>query len=70
MESFSLTYFQSKSCINLPESEFWRKKKKDHRNENFQKNAISMAETMEFGQKMMNILWSLARWPISNKKAL
>ena len=27
------------------------RKKKDHRNENFQKNAISEAETMEFGWK-------------------
>ena len=31
-------------------------KKKDHQNENFQKNAIWEAETMEFGQKMMNLL--------------
>ena len=28
-----------------------QKKKKDHRNENFQKNAISEAETMQFGWK-------------------
>ena len=33
------------------------------------KNAISEVETMEFARKTMNILWSLARWPISNQKA-
>ena len=27
-ESFSLTYFQSKSCTNLPQTEFWCEKKK------------------------------------------
>ena len=27
-ESFPLTYFKSKSCTNLPQTEFWRKKKK------------------------------------------
>ena len=27
-ESFPLTYFQSKSCTNLPQTEFWHKKKK------------------------------------------
>ena len=26
-ESFPLTYFQSKICTNLPQTEFWRKKK-------------------------------------------
>ena len=58
-ESFLLTYFESKSCTNLPQTEFWRKKKKnDHRNENFEKNAISEAETMEFGQKMINLFRS------------
>ena len=57
-ESFPLTYFQSKSCTNLPQTEFWRKKKNDHRNENFEKNAISEAETMEFGRKTMNLLRS------------
>ena len=33
-------------------------KENDHRKENFEKNAISEAETMEFGQKMMNLLRS------------
>ena len=27
-ESFPLTYFQSKSCTNFPQTEFWHKKKK------------------------------------------
>ena len=34
-ESSPSTYFQSKSCTNLPQTEFWRKKKNDHRNKNF-----------------------------------
>ena len=35
-ESFPLTNFQSKSCTNLAQTEFWRKKKNNnHRNENF-----------------------------------
>ena len=56
-ESFPLTDFQSKSCTNLPQNEFWdKKKKKNHRNENFEKHAISEAETMEFGRKTMNLL--------------
>ena len=42
-ESFPLTYFQSKSFANLPQIEFWRKKKNEHQNENFVKNAISEA---------------------------
>ena len=59
-ESDLLTYFQSKSCTNLFELEFWRKKNKaEHRNGNFGKNAISKAETTEFGEKTMNLLWSL-----------
>ena len=49
-ESFPLTNIQSKSCTNLSQTEFWHKKK-DHRNKNFQKNAVSEAETMEFGRK-------------------
>ena len=36
-ESFPLTYFQSKSCTNLPQTEFWRKKQNDYRNKNFEK---------------------------------
>ena len=55
-ESFPLTYFQSKSCTNLPETE---EKKNDHRNKKkLQKNAISEAETTEFDRKMMNLLRS------------
>ena len=69
-ESYLLTHFQSKICTNLCELEFWRKKKKaEHRNGNFQKNAVSMAETTKFGGKTMNLLWSLGRWPISTWKA-
>ena len=67
-ESFPLTYFQSKSSTNLPQTEFWRQKQNDHRNENFEKNAMSEAETMEFGQKTMNHLRSPICWPISNRK--
>ena len=37
VESFSLTYFESKSCTNLPESEFWRKKKRTTETKIFQK---------------------------------
>ena len=55
-ESFPLTYFQSKSSTNLTQTEFWRQKQNDHRKEHFKKNAMSEAETMEFGRKMMNLL--------------
>ena len=58
MESCSLTHFQSKNCTNLCQFEFWRKKKNEQQNETFEKNTISEAETMEFGRKMMSILWS------------
>ena len=34
-ESYLLTHFQSKSCTNFSETEFWLKKKNDHRNKNF-----------------------------------
>ena len=57
-ESFQLTYFQSKSSTNLPQTEFWRQKQNENRNENFEKNAMSKAETMEFSRKMMNLLRS------------
>ena len=67
MESFPLTYFQSKSCANLLESEFWRKKKRPPKRK-FLKKAIPKAETTEFGRNMMNILRSLTRWPFSNQK--
>ena len=53
-ESFPLTYFQLKSSTDLPQTEFWHQKQNDYRNKNFEKNAMSKAETMEFGQKMMN----------------
>ena len=55
-ESFPLTYFQSKSCTNLPETE--EKKTTTETKKNFKKNAISEAETTEFGRKMMNLLRS------------
>ena len=67
-ESFPLTYFQSKICTNLPQTEFCRKKKNDHRNKNFEKNAMLEAKTMEFGWKTMNLLRSPICWPISNQK--
>ena len=51
-------------CLKLNSSD----KKNDHQNENFQKNAISKAETMEFGRKMMNLLQIPIYWPISNWK--
>ena len=34
----------------------------------FKKNAISESVMMKFGQKMMNLLWSPARWPIAIEK--
>ena len=36
-ESFPLTYFQSKICTNLPQTEFCSKRKNDHQNENLKK---------------------------------
>ena len=57
-ESNLLTHFQSKSSTNLPQTKFWHQKQSDDRNENFEKNAMSDAETMEFGRKMMNLLRS------------
>ena len=69
MESFPLTYFQLKSSTNLPQTEFWRHKQNENRNKNFEKNAMSNAETMEFGRKMINLLQNLARLPISSQKA-
>ena len=54
-ESNLLTHFQSKSSTNLPQTKFWHQKQNDDRNENFEKNAMSDAETMEFGRKMMNL---------------
>ena len=67
-ESFPLTYFQSKSSTNLRQTEFWRQKQNDFRNENFEKNAISEAETMEFGQKRMNLSGVLSVDPFPIEK--
>ena len=67
-ESFPFTYFHLKSSTNLPQTKFWCQKQNDDRNENFQKNAMSEAKTMEFGWKAMNLLRSLICWPISNQK--
>ena len=67
-ESFPLTYFQSKSSTNFPQTEFWHQKQNEYRNENFEKNAMSKAETMDFGRKTMNLLRSPICWPISNRK--
>ena len=50
MQSWPLTHLHLKSLTNLHESKFQRKKKKEHRNENFQKNAIFEADTMGFGR--------------------
>ena len=55
-ESFPLTYFQSKSSTNFPQTELWDQKQNEYRNENFEKSAMSKAETMEFGRKTMNLL--------------
>ena len=67
-ESIPLTYFQSKSSTNLPQTKFWRQKQNDYRNKNFQKNAMSEAETRQVGRKTMNLLRSPIYWPISNRK--
>ena len=48
-ESFPLTYFQSKSSTNFPQLEFWQQQQNEYRNENFEKNAMLEAKTMEFG---------------------
>ena len=48
-ESFPLTDFQSKRSTNLPQTKFWCQKQNNDRNENFEKNAMSEAKTMEFG---------------------
>ena len=47
-ESFPLTYFQSKICTNLPQTEFCRKKKPTTKTK-ILKNAMLEAKTMEFG---------------------
>ena len=57
-QSFPLTYFQSKSSTNFPQTEFWHQKQNEYRNENFEKNAMSKGETIEFGRKTMNLLRS------------
>ena len=57
-ESFPLTYFQLKSCTNLPQTKFPRQTQNDYQNENFEKNAMSEAKTMEFGRKTMDLLRS------------
>ena len=67
-ESFPLTYFQSKSSTNFPQLEFWQQQQNEYRNENFEKNAMSKGETIEFGRKTMNLLRSPICWPISNRK--
>ena len=58
-ESFPLTYFQSKSSTNFPQLEFWQQQQNEYQNENFEKNAMSKGETIEFGRKTMNLLRSL-----------
>ena len=50
-ESNMLTPFESKSCTNLSETEFWHKKKRELK-QKFVKNAISETEMIEFGRKM------------------
>ena len=65
--SYLLTHFQSKSCTNLSETEFWHKKWRAPKWKIF-KNAISETETIEFGRKTMNLQGSPSHWPISNQK--
>ena len=67
MKSCSLTHFQSKCCTHLSEFKFWCKKTSTEIKIK-KKIPFSEAETMEFGQKTMNLLRSPARWPISNQK--
>ena len=57
-ESFPLTYFQSKSSTNFPQTEFRQQQQNEYRNENFEKNAMSKGETIEFGRKIMDLLRS------------
>ena len=67
-ESLPLTYFQSKVALICLKLNSGTQKKYEHRNKNFQKNATSEAETMEFGRKTMNLFRSLICSPISNLK--
>ena len=67
MESYLLTHFQSISCTNLSETEFWHTKKWAPK-QKFLKNAISYTETIEFGWKTMILQGSPSHWPISNRK--
>ena len=67
MESYLLTHFQSKSCTNLSETEFWHKKWRAPKWK-ILKNAISETETIEFGWKTMILQGSPSHWPISNRK--
>ena len=57
-ESFPLTYFQLKSSTDFPQTEFWQQQQNEYQNENFEKNAMSKGETIEFGRKTMNLLRS------------
>ena len=50
-ESFPLTYFQSKSSTNLPQTEFWRQKQNDNQNEKFEKYAMSEAKRWNLDEK-------------------
>ena len=47
-------------CLKLNSAK--KKKKNDHRNENFEKNAMLEAKRMEFGWKTMNLLRSRICW--------
>ena len=48
-ESFPLTYFQSKSSTNFPQTEFWQQQQNEYRNENFGKKYHFGGQNMEFG---------------------
>ena len=70
MKSFSLTHFQSKSCTNLHEYEFWGKKEKERQNENLVKKCHFRGQNDGIWRKMMNLLWGSDRWPIFNRKGI
>ena len=56
-ESYLLTHFQSKSCTNVSETEFWNNNKRAPKRK-FLKNAISETETIEFSWETKILLGS------------
>ena len=61
MEAYSLTTFPIEKLHKFVPIWILAQKKNEQQNETFEKNTISEAETMEFGRKMMSILWSPTR---------